>query len=129
VQLTLLSTSSRPALRPTQPTIRWVPRALCPEVKRQGREADHSPPTCTKVKKTWTYRSSLSYFFRDPQQAAQCVYSIPRDCGRSYIGETGRPIAVRFREDRHHLKEGLLEKTKLAQHAYEEGHRVLCDEA
>jgi hypothetical protein len=25
--------------------------------------------------------------------------------------------------------EGLLEKSKLAQHAYEEGHRVGCDEA
>jgi hypothetical protein len=28
---------------------------------------------------------------RDPQQTAQCVYSIPWECGRSYIGETGRP--------------------------------------
>jgi hypothetical protein len=29
----------------------------------------------------------------------------------------------------HNLKEGLLEKSKLAQHAYEEGHRVGWDEA
>jgi hypothetical protein len=26
------------------------------------------------------------------------VYSIPRECGRSYIGETGRHIALRLRE-------------------------------
>jgi hypothetical protein len=32
-------------------------------------------------------------------------------------------------EHRHNLKEGLLEKLKLAEHAYEEGHRVGCDEA
>jgi hypothetical protein len=36
---------------------------------------------------------------RDPQQTAQCVYSIPCECGRSYIGETGRPLTVRLREN------------------------------
>jgi hypothetical protein len=30
---------------------------------------------------------------------------------------------------RHNLREGLLAKSKLAQHAYEEGHRVSWDEA
>jgi hypothetical protein len=33
----LLSATSRPALRLTQPSIQWVPG-----VKRQGRDADHS---------------------------------------------------------------------------------------
>jgi hypothetical protein len=36
---------------------------------------------------------------------------------------------VRLCEHRHSLKEGLLEKSKLAQHAYEERHRVSWDEA
>jgi hypothetical protein len=36
---------------------------------------------------------------------------------------------VRLREHRHNLKEGLLEKSELAQRAYEEGHRVGWDEA
>jgi hypothetical protein len=31
---------------------------------------------------------------------------------------------VRIREHRHKLKEGLLDKSNLAKHAYEEGHRV-----
>jgi hypothetical protein len=66
---------------------------------------------------------------RDPQQTAQCVYSIPCDCGISYIGETGRPLAVRIREHKYNLKLGLLEKSKLAQHAYEEDHRVSWDKA
>jgi hypothetical protein len=61
----------------------------------------------------------------DPQQTARCVC----ECGRSYSGETGRPLAVRLREHRHSLKEGLLEKSKFAQHAYEEGQRVAWDEA
>jgi hypothetical protein len=44
-------TASRPALRPTQPPIQWVPGAHPPGGKRQGREANHSPPTSPKVKK------------------------------------------------------------------------------
>jgi hypothetical protein len=47
----LFSTSSRPALRSTQPLIQWVPGALSPGVKRPGPEADHSPPTIAEVKK------------------------------------------------------------------------------
>jgi hypothetical protein len=65
----------------------------------------------------------------DPRQTAQCVYSISCKYGRSYIGETGRPLAVRLRECRHSLKESHLEKSKLAEYAYEEGHSVGWDEA
>jgi hypothetical protein len=65
----------------------------------------------------------------DPQKIANCIYSIPCECGRSCIGETGRPLAVRIREHRHNLKLCLLEKSKLAQHAYEEDHRVVWDKA
>jgi hypothetical protein len=36
---------------------------------------------------------------------------------------------VRIRGHRLNLQEGLLEKSKLAQHAYEEGHRVGWDDA
>jgi hypothetical protein len=61
---------------------------------------------------------------RDPQQTAQFIYFIPSECGRSYLGETGRPLTLRLREYRHNFQQGLLEKSKLAQHAYEEGHRV-----
>jgi hypothetical protein len=35
----------------TQPRIQWVPGALSSGVKRQGREADHSPPASAEVKK------------------------------------------------------------------------------
>jgi hypothetical protein len=65
---------------------------------------------------------------RGPLQAAQCICSVPCECGRNYIGETGRPLTVRLREHRHNLQQGLLEISKLAQHAYEEGHRVGWDD-
>jgi hypothetical protein len=49
----------------------------------------------------------------DPQQMAQCVYSTPCGCGRSYIGETGRLRAVWLRDHRHNLKKGLPEQGRL----------------
>jgi hypothetical protein len=43
------------------PPIQWAPGDLSPELKRPGREADHSPPTSVQVKKTWTYTSTPPY--------------------------------------------------------------------
>ena len=63
----------------------------------------------------------------EPQHTSHCIYSIPCECGRYYIGETGRPLAVRLREHKHTFKEGLLDKSRLAQHAYEEDHSVKWD--
>jgi hypothetical protein len=34
-----------------------------PGLKRQGREADHSPPTSAEVKKMWIYTSTPPYVF------------------------------------------------------------------
>jgi hypothetical protein len=59
---------------------------------------------------------------RDAQQTKQCVYSIPCVCGRYYTGETRRPSEVRVKEQKYNLTHVLPEKSKLAQHAYEEGH-------
>jgi len=53
-----------------------------------------------------------------------CVYSIPCECGRSYTGETGRQWTTRLREYRQNL-EGHLERSKVEQHAYEQGHRIV----
>jgi hypothetical protein len=47
----LFPTESRSILGPIQPPIRWVRRAISPEVKRQGREADHSPLSSVEIKK------------------------------------------------------------------------------
>jgi hypothetical protein len=45
-----LACVSRPALRPTQPPVQWVPEVLSPGVKaRPGRDADHSPPSSAEV--------------------------------------------------------------------------------
>jgi hypothetical protein len=49
-KMLLFSTVSRPALGPSQPPIQWVPEALSRGVRRQGHEADHSPPFSAEVK-------------------------------------------------------------------------------
>jgi hypothetical protein len=48
---------------PTQPRIQWVPRALSLEVRRPGREADHSPPFSAEVKNAWSYAFTPQYVF------------------------------------------------------------------
>jgi hypothetical protein len=40
---------------PTQPPIQWVSGAISPGLKRQGREADHSPPPSAEVKNVEQY--------------------------------------------------------------------------
>jgi hypothetical protein len=52
------STSSRSALRPTQPPTQWVPGTFSVRVKQPGGETAHSPPTSWKVKKKWVYTST-----------------------------------------------------------------------
>jgi hypothetical protein len=77
------------------------------------------------------YNRELLDFWTCPSssiQMAQCIYSIPCEYGERNIGETGRSLAMQLREHRHNLKKGLLVKSKLVQHAYEESHRVGWDD-
>jgi hypothetical protein len=57
----LFTTTSRTALRPTQPPIQWVPGVLSLGVKRPGREAKHWPPSSAEVKNEWSYTSTIRY--------------------------------------------------------------------
>jgi hypothetical protein len=54
-------------------------RGLFPrEIKRLGREADHSPPSSAEVKKTWIYTSTPPYAFM-----SQCLISYAQ--GQLYL--------------------------------------------
>ena len=41
--------------------ILWVLRSVSPEVKRLGREADHSLPSTTEVRNKWSYNPTPSF--------------------------------------------------------------------
>jgi hypothetical protein len=45
--------SSDSGMQPPHPPIQWAPG-----LKRSAREADHSPPASTEIKKTWVYMST-----------------------------------------------------------------------
>jgi hypothetical protein len=62
-EIFLLATASRPALRATQPPIQWVLRVLSLGIKWTGYEADHTPPSSAKVKKEWSFSSTLPYVY------------------------------------------------------------------
>jgi hypothetical protein len=52
-----------PVLGPTQTPIQWVPRTLTSEMKRSGREADHSSSSSGGIKNAWRYISTPPYVF------------------------------------------------------------------
>jgi predicted GIY-YIG superfamily endonuclease len=56
------------------------------------------------------------------------VYNIPCERCRYYTGEARRPLEVRIKEHKYKLTRGLLEKLKLTQLAYEEGHKICWKE-
>ena len=58
-----------------------------------------------------------------------CIYNIPCSCGKSYTGETGRPLSVRLEEHRKATIRGEVEKSGMAEHAWSNGdHRPAWDE-
>jgi len=53
----LFATTSRPALVPIQLRIQWLRGTPIPRVKWPGREATHTPPSSTEVKKAGAKQS------------------------------------------------------------------------
>jgi hypothetical protein len=70
------SIQSRPALGSTQ----WVPWALSPGVKRQGRDADHLPPTSAEVKTMSIYIFTLSHVFLTQYFISHFILTLPTEC-------------------------------------------------
>jgi hypothetical protein len=54
---------------------------------------------------------------------------MPCNCGRCYIDKTSRSLEVHIKEHKYNLTQGMHEKSKLPQHAYEEGHKICWKEA
>jgi hypothetical protein len=52
----------RKALVPTQPLIQWVEIATSPEMKRPGREDNHTSILC-RDQEWWSYTSTFPFIF------------------------------------------------------------------
>jgi hypothetical protein len=65
----------------------------------------------------------------ETQQTKQCVYSIPCYCSRCYLSETSRPLEVRVTRHKQKATQLMFGKSKLAKHAYKEGHKMCWKQA
>jgi hypothetical protein len=59
----------------------------------------------------------------------ESAYNILCQCDRWYVSGTVKPLGVRTKAYRHGHRQGLMEKSKFAQHAHEEGRHVSWREA
>ena len=66
---------------------------------------------------------------RRPTNQQPGVYQIPCECGKVYIGETGRSFAARLKEHQAHGRRDEREKSAIIHHAHTNGHRVLWDDS
>ena len=59
---------------------------------------------------------------------SRIVYRIPCSCGQVYIGETIRRLETRMKEHQDACKKGTLEKSAVAEHAWESHHTIRWEE-
>ncbi|PNF15534.1 hypothetical protein B7P43_G16534 [Cryptotermes secundus] len=52
------------------------------------------------------------------------VYSIPCECGKVYIGQTGRSVDMRLKEHQRHIRFEQPDKSAVAEHGIDLGHRI-----
>ncbi|XP_063216176.1 uncharacterized protein LOC134527430 [Bacillus rossius redtenbacheri] len=62
-------------------------------------------------------------------QTHNCVYQIPCECGHVYIGETGRALSTRIKEHKNNCKKGETLKSRLAEHTWENSHKILWEDS
>ena len=53
---------------------------------------------------------------------------IPCECGKAYIGETGRPMQDRIKEHDQDIRLARIETSAVSEHAHNTGYKPLCNE-
>ena len=59
----------------------------------------------------------------DPAKQDGVVYRIPCECGKVYIGETGRPMQDRIKEHDRDIGLARIETSAVSEHAHNTGHK------
>jgi hypothetical protein len=52
------------------------------------------------------------------------IYSIPCECGRAYIGQSGRSLQLRIKERTRHIRLAQPDKSAVAEHSINHGHII-----
>lgn len=76
-----------------------------------------------------TVRSFLTNVkpFNNEQNTKNVVYKIPCHCGKCYIGETSRPVSVRYKEHQDLIRRRDFNKSRIAEHIIDTGHKIDWD--
>ena len=87
-----------------------------------------SKPVPNTDKVSLTLSTSLPYLGStshkpDPSNRAW-VYRMPCECGKVYIGETGRNLPTRLKEHRAHSRRGDFEKLSIVKHSHIKDHQI-----
>ena len=80
------------------------------------------------LKSGWTLRSMLTKV-KDTLplgKQSNVVYRIPCSCSQVYIRETKRRLETRLKEHRDACERGKMEKSAVAEHAWENHHSIHC---
>ena len=64
----------------------------------------------------------------DPAKQDGVVYRIPCECGKVYIGETGRPMQDRIKEHDRDIRLARTETSVISEQAHNTGHKPLWNE-
>ncbi|KAL9983560.1 hypothetical protein ACROYT_G005752 [Oculina patagonica] len=64
----------------------------------------------------------------DPTKQDGVVYRIPCECGKVYIGETGRPIQDRIKEHDRDIRLARIQTSAVSEHTHNTGHYPLWNE-
>ena len=64
----------------------------------------------------------------DPAKQDGVVYRIPFECGKVYIGESGRPMQDRIKEHDRDIRLARTETSAVSEHAHNTGHKPLWNE-
>ncbi|KAJ8914806.1 hypothetical protein NQ315_014551 [Exocentrus adspersus] len=85
----------------------------------------------TAFKTNNTLRSILTHTkpINKEQNEKNCIYQIPCQCGKHYIGETSRPLDVRIKEHKNYVRNYQVDRSNLAQHVWDNHHQINWKEA
>ena len=66
---------------------------------------------------------------RKPKDSQPGIYKIPCECGKVYIGETGRSFSTRLKEHKTCQRRNELEKSAIVKHAQQHQHKIKWEDS
>ena len=127
-------TKTRKPSSSAEPTIEYKSTAVLPYVKGLSEQLRR----CLQqqgIRAVFNSETTLRSHLVRPKDAVKptkqdgVVYRIPCECGKVYIGETGRPMQDRMKEHERDIRLARTQTSAVSEHANNTGHNPLWNEA